>query len=523
MSTSVGRGLTERITEAQELLRRDPQRSLDLVHDLDPELLDPSSAIDVLSIRSRACIHLGRYADGQPLANAALELARQAGLRVKEGLARNEVGVYHFVQGEFDLALNHYAAAEQLLRDVEEAGRGRVFVNIANVYNYRGDYLNALIAYERALAIARERNDQLTQAKIYSNMAGLYRHTFGSLELAGQYLEEATALYEALDDRVGMAKCLVNRAGQFMAENRPEEARDFLRRSLEIREAFSEPDDLMMTYDGLISALIRTGEIDEAASYLEKAEEVFQSLSVTERAEPYLKFARARIFGNTGQSEEALAICEEVVSTFETGGQMEFAIELKRLMADLYLTHGEAEKGARLLQEVMEHMSSVTNRQATERMAMLRAQVDLMQANADVNSELIRRFEVEPTKERLHRAEATNEEFIAVLAHELKSPLHTIRSVMSLLANADAVSKEERQEYGRAMLGLSTRLIDQITTTLAAAKQQHETARSVVNARTVWEYVLEGIQMGTSGGEERVSWTFDRDKSIPSRPMIPCW
>lgn len=514
MNTSVGRGLADRITEAQELLRRDPQRSLQLVSDVNLATVTPEEALEVLSIRSRANIHLGDYEAGEPNARSAIALAQQYGLRIKEGLARNEAGVFHFVRGEFDDALNQYAAAEQLLRDTDEAGRARVFVNIANVYTTRGDYLQALMAYEQALAIAKETGELLTQAKVYSNMAGLYRTTLGSSELAASYLAEAAELYTTLDDKVGLGKCLVNQANQLMVDREYAGAADCFRRSLKIREAFSEPDDLIMTYDGLVSALLQLGEFDQAEEVYAKAQEAFRDRAMSRRAEEFLRMSESRILSARGRVEEAVAIAEQVQSFMTEYGQAEFASELRSLIAESYRHLGRHEQASELYRELLLHRDMEARRQATHRMEMIRAQMDLLRSGDQNTASHLRRSELLSPKDRLSRAEAANEEFIAVLTHELKSPLHTLRSVMGLLARADAVSKEERQEYGREMEMLATRLIDQVSATLATARQKHGGAFPVVNVRTVWEHVLKAVKQGSDAENVTLSWSFDRSEYL---------
>jgi len=501
--------IASRIAEANALIRRDPLRSLELVSDIDLNHIGPSEAIDVLSVISRASIHVGDYANGEPAALRAIELASANGLRTKEGLARNEAGVFQFVRGAFDDALNLYAAAEQLLRGHDEAGRARVFVNIGNVYNLRSEHLQAILAYERALSIAFSVQDTLTQAKVYSNLSGLYRYALGGAEIGAEYAQRAAELYQLLGDNVGLAKSLVNMAAQHLEVGQYVEAEAAFRRSLAIREAFSEPDDHIMTFDGLISALLRQDKREEAEQVYETARTLLSGRPNSERGLMFLKMAEVRLLAGSEQYEDAVALAWQVHDFMSEYGQADFAADLRLMIAECLDAMGRPEASGPIYRELLLRTRADARRQSQQRLEIMHAQMARFRDDHVSGQELLI-----PLKEQLSQTEATNEEFIGVLAHELKSPLHTMRSVMSLLANADAMSKDERQEYGREMQHMATRMIDQISATLATARQRHAPAVSQTDARVVWEHVLAASRQGAQDKQITLQWSFDRDAYV---------
>jgi non-specific serine/threonine protein kinase len=123
------------------------------------------------------------------------------------------------------------AAARPLLEEATEAAersglahalnyaRGRV----ALLERFAGDYARASSLYEEHLAASREQND-LPAAAFTLRDLGALRVLQGNPAAAREYLEEATALFRRLGNRLGLIRCLEGMAQLAGASGAPARA-----------------------------------------------------------------------------------------------------------------------------------------------------------------------------------------------------------------------------------------------------------------------------------------------------------
>lgn len=107
---------------------------------------------------------------------------------------------FEFLSGECDTALLLLASAESLFVDRNDS-LALLFTQLESgkVYNFHQDYEKAQNSFARALVIAQERSDSLSQAQIENNLAMLAEMQ-GNPDQAFEYYQQSASLFNAIGD-----------------------------------------------------------------------------------------------------------------------------------------------------------------------------------------------------------------------------------------------------------------------------------------------------------------------------------
>ncbi len=230
---------------------------------------------------------------------------------------------------------------------------------------------------ERALAIA-DRNIpnakgrelwsyRQTKAAAYSNIGVMDQHK-GNIPLAIEHFQLALTMYEAIDDKQGIALCMNNIAAMFLRQGQMEKSLEFFHKGLDIQEKIGD-------LKGKAQSLLNIGTIYNGAGDREKALENFkQALVINEKLGNKIGIANTLNnlggnYGQMGQEEKALQCLKRGLEIQrELDDKKGMALTLQN-MAALYLkkedTHRAYEyysEGLKLMEEVDYKIGTVISR-----------------------------------------------------------------------------------------------------------------------------------------------------------------
>jgi len=484
--------ISHQVEEARRVVRSDPQSAVLLSQQLiSSDLPSVQERIELLLVNSRAHIHLGQYDLGRPMAEQALVLSRGTGDLTLEARSHNELGIYHFVHHEFTDALQHYEAAERLLLDLGDTAEvARVYVNVANVYQIMQEAHDSITMYERALDLARKVDDKLTQAKVLVNLAGMYRTVVYDPDTSFECMTAAEELYRELGDKVGIAKSLVSLGIHYLADGDYERSLALLEEGLSMRAHGAEPNELLLNYDGIISALIKLGRVDDARRRHREILDRFSTHLNDPSLSGWIKASTVRMLLAEGNVDEALPLWSEVQEWLLARGVENTLVDIEEILAEELAGRGEYEESYRLLRSILNKRSTIARERAEARLSWFKARLDLKQAQSEAEIERIRNVELASAVGRLEELHRENDQYVAFLAHELKSPLNTIRAISAMLGTDAEVRDNERMDFAREINRISSRMFDLINQTLEVSKHRLYRAGSLTNARTVWDHVI---------------------------------
>jgi len=479
------------LRSAEDSLRRDPKHTLEL---LSTVVLDttatPLDRARALLLSARASLHVGDLATGEEYAQEALDISRTNGIRRYEGLAHNEKGVFRFVNMDFDGALGHYAIAEELLKEHgTELDLNKVYLNSGNVFHRTGDEVQAIRVYETVLEIADRTGDILTEAKVSTNMSGMYGSVLFDNETAIDYSRRAIALYERLGDVVGVCKAYVNLGNQLRETGGREEAIEFYRKALDLRVDCSEPMDLFTNYRGLIVTLLQLDRNDEAKMVFQNAMLHPHALARMPGVE-YLVEVEAMLLCNDEKYDKALEIINEVEAWVDDRSVDEMKYDLLSLKARCLRGLGRLEEAIDVMDGLLPRQITYTKVRANQRLVQIRQHYELVQARTAAEVERLRSVELASALSEARVLHDTNQEYLAFMAHELKSPLTSIRAIANVLMSDSKVTASERLTYCKDVYDVSTRMFDLISQVLDKRTSEPSYVQRDVDVQSIWGHVV---------------------------------
>ena len=148
----------------------------------------------------------GHWDQSAALHRAALAAARQAGDRSGEAAAFTQLGIVHWLTGDYPTAAEYLARAGTLYQDLDDrAGEGYASKQLGIVQSLTGDYMAAAASHRRALALARSLKDRSAQAYVLCNL-GLVQQLTGDYPGATASLHQALALHRGVGNPSGEAE-----------------------------------------------------------------------------------------------------------------------------------------------------------------------------------------------------------------------------------------------------------------------------------------------------------------------------
>ena len=480
---------------AADKVRTDPKAVSDLLAPiLNGAEVRPSVLSKALLTKARADLQLGDYQSGEEAARKAEVVARSSGLRIEEGLALNEVGIFRFLHNDHASALNYYAAAEDLFkRHSARQELAKVYVNVGNVHQLNGDHFYALEAYEKAARLAEECNDVLTLAKVHGNLGSLYQYVLYDETAALEHEAQAESIYRSINDTLGMAKTLTHRGNLHFQKGQFEQAAEAYRESIELRGKVNEPTELALSYYGLVAALASQGRIDEAHREYEAALTALSSQQNYDIIQITLDVGKARLLHHSGRSHEAVVVLNSVQDrVVRWSGEKD--LEIEELRAEYFLYAGEPATAYAIMRETLSSTKNRFTQKTHTQVSLLKRHVDQIRIDQAFEIDHMRGVERSRAMQQIDSMRKEQEEYITYLAHELKSPIDSIRSIAEVLSRDSQAPETDRKELYGELKAVSNRMMNLVRTTLDTASGQHISHHTVVNAAPIVNHLTKVAQ-----------------------------
>lgn len=187
--------------------------------------------------------------------------------------------------------------------------------NIANVFNYMGEFDSSMIYFLRSASIFEnlKRTEHLNV--IYQNIGSVYLN-LGDYEKSIGYSEKSIALSRKKNDFVSEAYTLTNLGGAYASRNDYSKALAAFTNSLDICKKYPNPYIENMALVGLGNVYTQQKKFDSAIKVLEQARETAQELDYTNNLANALN-ALALVYFETGNYNKANTYATQAVSINE--------------------------------------------------------------------------------------------------------------------------------------------------------------------------------------------------------------
>jgi class 3 adenylate cyclase/tetratricopeptide (TPR) repeat protein len=263
---------------------------------------------DSQRILGNAAMYQGSYEEARMAYEAALVIHRALGDRRSESATRGNLGIVSWYQGDYTAAREAYAYDLQIKRELgDRYGQSLALLNLGEVAAVQGDYLGAQGYYAEALRLKRETGDRygesvvlaslgdiqqtlgdylgaragyeaalaLTDALGHRQQAGWVQARLGLLQhqqrehaAALHHAEQSLALARAINDRNTLGYALTLRGHALAALDRPTEAAEAYRDSLELRRTLQQPNLAAECLAGLADLTLAAGDTVQAGAHV---------------------------------------------------------------------------------------------------------------------------------------------------------------------------------------------------------------------------------------------------------------
>jgi len=444
--------------------------------------------IDLALILARGYINASSPTDGLVMATDARTLAVESGDDLRKVLADIERGVCLFILHEFDSAEQAYKSAlEGAIRCGSLSDRGRVYLNLGNLYNRSSRHTESILNYEQALDVAKQTNDILLQAKVLSNMSTFFGAILMDHDRAISYCLEGKFLYEQLNDTLGLGKASANLGHYYDGVGLHEKALESYLEGLHCKLALSDIFETAMSYYHVIGSLADLGRISEAHRYYQEAIAFLEGEPVESSVWRYLDLAHGSILQSEGRLTDAVVLWERTERWFKSVGLRKDLWILQANMAAIYEKLGRYDEASSRLAEVLEYQDELGKQRAESLLSYVIAKHELEKERGIAELERVRNVELAQAIRLLEETNVEKDHYLAFVAHELKEPMATARSIASLMAHKDQLSDEENTEFISQLEELVNRMKE--LTHYLTEKRDAVSTTTIVNAVEVWRRV----------------------------------
>lgn len=393
------------------------------------------------------------------LGEARSQVLNTESYEMESDIFRNTGNVY-WGMGIYDKALDNYlrsletATNHNLSRNVASATN-----NIGNVYQAIKDFSNARSYYEKAYKLAKK-NDYKWIAAISANNIGdllniqdkpdssIYYFTLSykildeldskfykgiilfnigeiylqidSIDLARDYLFESLNLAEMSDDKLGIVNCYLKIGESYLAEEDPEKAKEYINTGLSHAEETGSFNLLELAYRLKTEYFVYRNLMDSAFASQKKQLAIRDSIARQENGEAIVRLENR-------YKDEKTSLQIDTLKKDKLNARRLFlvivtAITLILIILIIFFYH--ARRRSLIL---------VAKNQEIE------SQQKLLKQR---NEELTR------SQEELKKINDAKDQFVTILAHDLKNPVSAIRGFVELMINQyDSISDDKKKVF----------------------------------------------------------------------------
>lgn len=229
------------------------------------------------SLKSEAHNQLGRANFYQNQLDSAsfhftesIDLLNELGYQDQAASVRISLGAVHLRKGDYKNAVATLIRSAQYFENKSDSiNMAKCYSNISSAFGELGDSQKAIAYGEKALAIFTRKNMLPYKAITLPNLAGEFLKGGDTLK-AKSYFLQAEALAKQRNDQFSLAR-IYNNLGNMYLETDHDQSEKYLMRSLDLRKETKSNDGIGTLYNNLGYLQLKKGNVQKAIPYLKTA------------------------------------------------------------------------------------------------------------------------------------------------------------------------------------------------------------------------------------------------------------
>lgn len=228
--------------------------------------------------------------------------------KLKDSLALGQLytttGEAYYFKGNYDTASQFYYTAIAILEKREKGLTALAFNNLAKLYRKTRELDKAELYYDRAMKLYESINDSAGVQMIW-NESGVVFEYRGDYEEAIRRYRKSMEIARLRNDALGESYCLSFIGGVYMLQGKYRESELYAMECLDIRLRLKDTFSIAMTYSDLGTLYTAMKEYEKAERSLARSNELSLKLGFQELLSTNYQFL-SELYSTQGKHEEAL-------------------------------------------------------------------------------------------------------------------------------------------------------------------------------------------------------------------------
>ncbi|SFC27468.1 Signal transduction histidine kinase [Flexibacter flexilis DSM 6793] len=419
------------------------------------------------------CYYNNQYPQAFDYQMSALRIFRNNGALAQQAECMSALGYILDKQGYQEKALHYYWDALRLRQKVGQPNDIAKSLNaIGDFHYFHKEYAEALRYYIQSYNLSKTADNAKGVAIALNNMGMVYIEQ-GRYDEAVSHLFESLSKKKKIGNKKEIAITLTNIAQLYARQKKYPESHEYFRQALTLQEFLSDKSSLLRTYKLLGKVYLENKEYEQAIISFQRALDLAQTLHsaaykqetyelmgevylAQDKAQEFLKYYKlAQQFHDSLQNEAQLVRIHEMQIEYEREESRE-KIRVLRKEQETQRIALENEKTTKRALFVGVVLASVlmgliymfyrlkidaTQKLELQNELILRQNTELNAANQELQS---LNKNLQESEVALRRSNDTKNKFFSIISHDLRGPLATLSSFLSLLIRFnDKLTKEE--------------------------------------------------------------------------------
>ena len=344
------------------------------------------------------------------LSNQALELAVKSDDMKGQGNSNSNLGIYHWLKGDYSLSLSHhFKALKAREQQADKKGIVASLGNIGVVYRNQGDYPKALDYYFKALRMGEEIDDKKRIAIQLSNIGVVYWNQ-ADYAKALEYYKRALKIDEEMGYKADIAADLGNIGIVYSNQGKYNKALEYYLRALKVDEEIDNKSGIAIRLGNIGVVYSDQGETTKALEYFFKALKIDEEMDNKNGIAMKLGNIGA-LYTTVGRFKEAEVYLDRALKMSESIGALSYIKNQHQHLSGLYDTTGRYQLALEHYKKYSTAKDSLFNEGKSKDLGKLEAKHEFESAEAERK----RMLEVKSQKENAERTRRDNLQYSGIL------------------------------------------------------------------------------------------------------------